>query len=370
MIGLQALKVVILFGLLLFTFILGLIPLFIVKYIRRKSESGVSFHTNLKYKRTLSILSCFAAGVFLATCLLELLPDVREDLEKSLAQMDIHYKFPAGEFVMVLGFFLILIVEQIVLSVKERQHSTELHAVNDNKYNAMPEHEIEKEETESLLDRVLDEDRRDHEFLRSVSSEHSICGISDEPHYERRTSRTSIDLRSEADIVPTSPGECEHEHRNEPHEEHYHSTLRSILLTLAISIHSLFEGLAVGLQDTTSTLLSIFVALLLHKGILSFSLGMNLISSKLSDKSVLKSISIFCLSAPIGIAIGIGIIDLWDSEISQLVQGILQGVACGTFLYITFFEVLPHEFNSCDLRLIKVMFLIIGFGTVTVTVVM
>ena len=30
----------------------------------------------------------------------------------------------------------------------------------------------------------------------------------------------------------------------------------------------------------------------------------------------------------------------------DVANGVLQGVAGGTFLYITFFEVLPHEFSS------------------------
>jgi len=47
-----------------------------------------------------------------------------------------------------------------------------------------------------------------------------------------------------------------------------------------------------------------------------------------------------------------------------LVNGILQGLACGTFLYVTFFEVLPHEFNKPKDRLLKLLFVIVGFAFV------
>ena len=39
-----------------------------------------------------------------------------------------------------------------------------------------------------------------------------------------------------------------------------------------------------------------------------------------------------------------------------------KGIACGTFLYVTFFEVLPHELNSSDLRTPKMIFIILGFA--------
>jgi hypothetical protein len=40
--------------------------------------------------------------------------------------------------------------------------------------------------------------------------------------------------------------------------EHNHSTLRAILLLIALSLHSVFEGLAVGLQRKTSQIIGVF----------------------------------------------------------------------------------------------------------------
>ncbi|XP_060067225.1 zinc transporter ZIP1-like [Ylistrum balloti] len=342
MVDVQVVKVLVMCGLFVFTLALGLLPLLIVRCMQRQSARGISFHKQICYKRTLSILSCFAAGVFLATCLLELLPDVRKDLEMALDALKLKTEFPVAEFSMVFGLFTVLTIEQIVLTIKER-HSAQPQSCNVHPNSKTP---LLSDDSETLDNEI---DARG--FNRSISSEHSISGISDEPilasSYDNYYRQTSHDSHTHTDYV------------------HQHSTLRSLLLLLAISIHSLFEGLAVGLQKKTESVLDIFTALLLHKGILSFSLGMSLVQSKLSKPAIIRSLFIFGLSAPVGIGIGIGIIDLWDSEVSTLVQGILQGIACGTFLYITFFEVLPHEFNSCDIRLVKVCFLIIGFAIVT-----
>ncbi|XP_033750908.1 zinc transporter ZIP1-like [Pecten maximus] len=337
MVDVQVVKVLVIVGLFVFTLGLGLLPLLIVRCMQTQTARGISFHKQVGYRRTLSILSCFAAGVFLATCLLGLLPDVRRDLEMALDSLQMKTEFPVPEFAMVFGLFVVLTIEQIVLTVKERK------PVQD-----------ENNECRAACSKtpLLSDDNGDHRgYNRSISSEHSISGISDEPIHDSLTRSFNRESSHDSHI----------------HDDfvHQHSTLRSLLLLVAISLHSLFEGLAVGLQKDIESVIGLFTALLLHKGILSFSLGMNLIQSKLSRVAIIRSLALFGLSAPVGIGIGIGIIDLWDSKVSTLVQGILQGIACGTFLYITFFEVLPHEFNSCEIRLVKVLFLIIGFITVT-----
>lgn len=344
---LTILKVVIIFGLFITTLLLGFFPIKLVAYIKKKNSSRI------RYRRTISILSCYAAGVFLGTCLLDLLPSVRRDLETILRKMHLLSGFPVSEFVMVFGLFLILVVEQIILSWKENEQNSSFD--NNRK---------------SLLS-----DTDDRDFMsstRSDLSEHSIGGISDEPYGQKELStcshvHVSGDVYSDTEQEPLYSKQ-RHDKVNENQFEHNHSTLRSILLLIALSLHSVFEGLAVGLQRKSAQVLGVFAGLFLHKMVLSFSLGMSLVQSKLSYKSMLQSVTIFSLSSPFGIALGLLIIDLWDSRISVLIQGLLQGIACGTFLYVTFFEILPHELNSSDIRLIKVVFLILGFSTVTAVV--
>lgn len=328
-------------GLFVMTVLLGLLPLKIVRYVRRRSGISVDLHKQIVYRTTISVLNCFAAGVFLATVVLDLLPGVRESLTTALTALNAATTFPIAEFVMSFGLFLILGIEQIVLTYKES------HIQNQD----------------SVKRPLLANDStlsRQQSLTESVRSEHSITGIRDEPFQSsRRNSRVLSDEGSQDES---------HGHTHDIEFPHDHSLLRSLLLLLALALHSLFEGLAVGLQDKTEQVIQIFAALVLHKSILSFSLGTNLAQSKMTLKGAIKSVLLFSISAPIGVGIGIGIIRLWDSKASNLVQGILQGIACGTFLYITFFEVLPHEFNNCDSRLLKVIFLLLGFAAITAIV--
>ena len=165
-------------------------------------------------------------------------------------------------------------------------------------------------------------------------------------------------------------------HNNEdksgPHHHHshlpsagmsQHSAFRSLMLLFALSFHRVFEGMAIGLQQSSSQMLSITVAIVVHEAIVSFSLGISLAQSSLSLKPFLVANLIQCLSSPLGIAIGIPLSSLPYSLARDVKSGTLQGIAGGTFIYVTFFEILPPELSAPNQRLWKVFFIALGFAT-------
>jgi hypothetical protein len=80
----------------------------------------------------------------------------------------------------------------------------------------------------------------------------------------------------------------QHPHDDEQHDHGHmdgifqHSTFRSILLLIALSFHSVFEGLAIGLQQELGQLISLFMAVIIHKAVMAFSLGLTLAQSNLN----------------------------------------------------------------------------------------
>ena len=147
-------------------------------------------------------------------------------------------------------------------------------------------------------------------------------------------------------------------------ESRPHPTLRSFMLLLALSLHSLFEGLAIALQPDMNDIIQIFIAVIIHKVIIAFSLGLNLIQTNLSLSSIIKSNILFSVTSPLGMAIGILVEAVGQDVSSSIVNGVLQGLACGTFVYVTFFEILPHELGDSENRLFKLLSLIVGFSVV------
>jgi len=108
---------------------------------------------------------------------------------------------------------------------------------------------------------------------------------------------------------------------------------------------------------------------MIHKTVVGFSLGVRLVQSRLRTSTIIVCCAVFSGQILIGGFLGIGLIDLLNAAGSQgiqhLVTSILQAVACGTFLYITCLEILPHELNQQKTnRPLKMLCLIVGFGLI------
>ncbi|XP_069796686.1 zinc transporter ZIP1 [Narcine bancroftii] len=268
----------------------GLLPVCVL----RGAAAGAGGSGAPGQRRALSLLSCLAGGVFLATCLLDLLPDYLADMAVVLDKMKIALEFPLPEFIVAMGFFLVLIMEQITLACQDQAGTGE--------------------ESRALLGRPLGSDLGEDSPLH-----------------------LHVDLNS-------------------------HSAIRCAVLVLSLSLHSVFEGMALGLQETSARVVEICVALSLHKCVVAFSLSLKLVQSRLRRKVVIACALAFAITSPLGI--GLGIVLTEDSS-HQLACTVLEGMTTGTFIYITFMEILPHELNSSYQRICKAIMLILGFSLVT-----
>lgn len=128
------------------------------------------------------------------------------------------------------------------------------------------------------------------------------------------------------------------------HLEPCRQTLAGIIgMLTALSIHSLLEGLAIGIQDTTAKVMILFTAVISHKLVVAFCLGVELTASRGSKfKHHFLAIFVFSAGSVLGILIGMGLVDLNTFTDSKFLP-VLQGIAGGTLLYVTLCEVLPRE---------------------------
>uniref|UniRef100_A0A8D0GGF0 Solute carrier family 39 member 1 n=1 Tax=Sphenodon punctatus TaxID=8508 RepID=A0A8D0GGF0_SPHPU len=281
--------------LLLATILSGLLPLCIFR------QPGTVSGSSETRRKVLSLLSCFAGGVFLATCLLDLLPNYLDSINEALDSLRVTLQFPLQEFILAMGFFLLLVMEQIVLAYRDQAGSS-------------------LEETRALLGAAASQAR-----LRGEPAE-------EHPHFH-------IDLNA-------------------------HSAIRSFMLLFALSLHSVFEGLAVGLQEAGARALEICLALLIHKCVIAFSLSLKLLQGRLRPRAVTACLLLFAAMSPLGIGVGVALTE-GVGALHRLARSVLEGLATGTFVYITFLEILPHELGSPQQRILKVILLVAGFALVT-----
>lgn len=141
------------------------------------------------------------------------------------------------------------------------------------------------------------------------------------------------------------------------------ASLRGLFVIIALSLHEVLEGLAVGLQNEQAGVLQLFAAVASHKFVISFCVGLELSTTGVTLLIHTIYILTFSLVTPLGIGIGIamtaGVVEGdADHSLSSL---ILQGLACGTILYVAFFEILERERSKKTVGLLQWTLLLLGF---------
>lgn len=112
--GLLHIKLVTLVLMLCFSLLCGFSPVCVLRRATRFSSDPGS------RQRVLSLASCLACGVFLASCLLELLPDFLNHMRDTFSRLHITLHFPLAEFILAMGFLLVFVVEQMLLAFREQ----------------------------------------------------------------------------------------------------------------------------------------------------------------------------------------------------------------------------------------------------------
>merc|ERR1712226_586743 len=87
--------------------------------------------------------------------------------------------------------------------------------------------------------------------------------------------------------------------------------------------------------------------------------------SKHTTRKYVSQIFLFSISSPIGVGVGIAMQYLPSSLPQDICNSVLQGLAGGTFLYVTLFEVIPRELRTCqgsNSPVRKVFFVMLGYA--------
>ena len=109
------------------------------------------------------------------------------------------------------------------------------------------------------------------------------------------------------------------------------------VLLVALSVHSFLAGLGMGADQ--SHIMSIFFAIVAHKGLAGFSLGAAFVKAQLDLWRFALVGFIFSISTPCGIAVGAAVAQNADGP----VLGVLKALAAGTFLYVSVAELMVKE---------------------------
>ena len=82
------------------------------------------------------------------------------------------------------------------------------------------------------------------------------------------------------------------------------SLLTSFLMTMALALHSVLEGAALGAQQTVKSSQRIMIAIAAHKGLAAYALGASLLDSNTTKQQFWMLVMTFVLASPVGIILG------------------------------------------------------------------
>ena len=143
--------------------------------------------------------------------------------------------------------------------------------------------------------------------------------------------------------------------------EHVGSPRAVYAILTALSIHSLFEGLALGAQRELRSALVIFAAILAHKSIEGFALGVSLARRAVPGARAAAPLALFAAATPFGIVAGAAV-GAFQGRIGLACEAAFLSLAAGTFAYVATLDILREEFHEPGGRLAKWLWVVAGAG--------
>uniref|UniRef100_A0A0N5BPH0 Zinc transporter ZIP3 n=1 Tax=Strongyloides papillosus TaxID=174720 RepID=A0A0N5BPH0_STREA len=269
----------------------------------------------------LSLMCCMGGGVFLATCFLDILPEIQSGYDDIKSRMDIKTNFPFPQLMVCLGFFFVYLLEELCSKYFHKDNETCSHALPN--YNSV--------ETSKPLIHENDENRNE-KGIQNVSTE-IPC-----------SETTTIESPKHEDKKPND-------------------YFKALSFAIIMSFHSILEGVALGTKNDLSGAIVLFTSLSLHKVIEAFAVGLQ-ISRTIPGRSKFAVLVLFFYSimTPIGALLGAGLKELNIDAISRDVAVlILECLAAGTFVYVTFLEIIAQESAPKDNKMYKLSAVFSGF---------
>jgi zinc transporter ZupT len=124
---------------------------------------------------------------------------------------------------------------------------------------------------------------------------------------------------------------CPHTSSSEPRSADY---FLGSMVIVALSVHSMIGGLAIGLNQRLSDAIIIFIIILLHKATDSFALVINLRHANFSKTAMVVIVGIFAWVTPIGMMTAHWLTAHLSARTLLEYEAVSNAIAASLFLYI------------------------------------
>lgn len=138
--------------------------------------------------------------------------------------------------------------------------------------------------------------------------------------------------------------------------------LAAYAVLTALSLHSLVAGLALGTQADVGGALVIFLAILSHKTVEGFALGVSLVRDGMSRRRAWGLLAVFSAATPLGILVGTFLDETLEGPVQSALQAGFLALAAGTFVYVATLDILRDELHGPGPRWTKWLWIVAGIA--------
>ena len=121
------------------------------------------------------------------------------------------------------------------------------------------------------------------------------------------------------------------------HAKRRNALIRLSILEVAIAVHSIVIGLALGVSDNRGLVKTLAIALSVHQALEGMAVGSLVVESHVPPMKALFFVVTFASTAPLGVLVGLRM----QGHVSKVLQGILSAFGAGILLESGFVEMLP-----------------------------
>lgn len=141
---------------------------------------------------------------------------------------------------------------------------------------------------------------------------------------------------------------------------------RAWVFFLALSLHSIMDGLSIGGERDLPGFSSMVTAVVGHKIFDGIALGIPVFLSDMPWRTALAALTFCAFTTPLGIGIGLWATQAVTLSASHLAEGCILGVAGGSFLFISTQELLPASLADGRLVGLKLLCFTLGWAAMVV----
>jgi len=259
---------------------------------------------DVHYEKFLPFLNCFAGGLFVGAGFLHMVPNAQRDVGQYLSSTSgLQHSYPFASLGAVVGLLLVFFVERGLLAAAEPKPVKSVASPVSGGYARVANPAIQAQD-----------------FGTRWGSH-----IGDRP------------------VLP-------------------------YLLAIVFSLHSFIAGAAFGLQGSYNQSVILLIVLIGHKLIEAMAFGTVFVKARTPRGNFIRVFAVYTCMMPLGVLVGVICAQLIQSQQSLyfLVQGLMESVAAGTYIYVSLMGILVFEFESFDLLAQKMASVTLGIVVMAV----